>query len=522
LGSALPATATAQAGRVWRQDEQALVTNFSELVAVDVGGRFVYALSPSGVISYDYMFGRWQPALTAVTGFPAAEQPSALGYDPLGGALWVGTATGALYSYSPGIERWERVTSAGVAAILDIVPYNREGALYLFTQSGWRRLRTGSFIADDVAEGEVPFEVRNASRGRAGSDPRFDAGRATIGLDPSNRRWQLTDVAPGERPGDYWVATNGGGLMRYDTRSLRSEWLPFGLLSYGAGAIALDGGRIWFGGDGRGRRNGVVTADRALQRWTHFDAASDGAPSGTVREIVPAADAIWVASSDGLFWIDRADAEAPGGRRPWRRFTSRQGLPSDATISVVPSTSGVWVATTRGVVRMGADGSPSSPVLLPGVRINRLAFARDTLWIAGDEGLFIVADGEEVRAEQAPFAANSPQLSGRVMDVVVADDAIYAIREDAYFRLAGGKWTGPERAPALSRLGRLGRAALADGALWLGGERGIGRLDVATGAWTYFTSPGELPPGPIRAILPAGDDVWIANAAGAFRFRWAR
>ncbi len=529
--AAISSEASAQAGRPWRRDEQTLVTNFAELTSVAVGPRHVYAVSPAGVIAYDFTFERWEAPVTVASGFPANTRPTALAYDPLGGVLWLGTETGELHSYSPGIDRWERMTTIGVAAILEIIPYPTEGVLYLSTERGWSRLRTGSFIADAISGADVPAAVQAAARARgSGADPFLEAGRATIGLDPALRRWRLTDTAPAERAGEFWIATHGGGLARYDSRATRSQWLPYGLLSYGAGAIAFDGDRIWFGGDGRGPRNGVVAADASLQRWAQHESGYDGAPGGTVMDIAPTVSAVWFAASDGLFRLDRADAGQ--GRRAWRRITSRNGLPSDAATSVVVANGNVWVATTRGVIRLTEAGTAASSVLLPGTRINRLALARDTLWIAGDEGLFIVPRAGTLAAptdstatlqvEPAPGTSETPELRSRILDVAAAEDAIYVVREDAYFRYAAGTWSPPMRAPAIARIGRLGRAAVRDGALWLGGERGAARLDISAGGWTYFVSPADLPPGPIRAIVPAGDDVWVSNAAGAFRFRWAR
>jgi ligand-binding sensor domain-containing protein len=510
-----------------RRDDRVLITSFGELAAVATGPRRVFALAAAGIIIYDFAFQRWEPPLSAASGFPAHERLTAMAYDASGDLLWVGTETGGLYSVTLGLDRWERINAIGISPVLEIVPYPREGAVYVATASEWLRLRTGSFIADPVPAAAVPPEVLAAARrARDPGDPFLEATRGRLGLDPAMRRWRITDVEPGEVRGEYWIATLGGGLVHHDTRFMRTEWLPFGLLSEGAGAIAAGHERLWFGGDGRGRRNGVASSDAGLQRWSHYDAGVVAAPSGPVMDILPAAEGVWFAAADGLF---RFDPSGRDQRAAWRRWTGADGLPSDAVTALAPAAEGgIWVGTTRGLVLFPAEAAVvggggrerertsttgSGELLLPGVRVSDLATAGDTLWIAADDGLWLSVGAGTVRVQV-------PGATGRFTAVAAGAEVAFAAMQDMLFRRTAEGWVREPSGPAPARLGRLGRLVLGDGALWVGGERGAGRLDLESGIWMYWSSGDELPPGPVRDVLPAGEHVWLTGPAGALRMRW--
>jgi hypothetical protein len=76
------------------------------------------------------------------------------------------------------------------------------------------------------------------------------------------------------------------------------------------------------------------------------------------------------------------------------------------------------------------------------------------------------------------------------------------------------------RDPALARIGNAYRLAASAGYLWAAGPGGIAYRDPASGAWTAFTVPADLPAGPAVDVVQVGDDVWAATPAGAIRLRW--
>lgn len=530
LALSAPGALDAQSGRAWRADERVLVSAFHQLGAVTADIRHVYAASPWGMEVYDVGSGRWLAPVTVEDGYPAGERPTALAADRIGDAVWLGTASGALYEYSRAFGRWEPYGLVAAAPIERIVPGSSlaSDAVYLRTRGGWLRLRRGSRLTEPATPGEVARDAGVDPRELAGpaqaGDPVFQSLRGTLTLDEHLRRWPITDVAAGERPSRLWVATDGGNLFLYDGAQMRAEPLPFGLLSQGSGALARDGGVVWFGGDGRGPRRGVARAGLDLQGWRQFDAPYDGAPAGYVHAVLPTPRDVWFAASDGLFRYDRAS-------EGWSRLTEADRLPStDVRALAAADGVGIWVGTRRGLAFVG-DATAAAPRALHGWAVNDLAVHRDTLWVASDGGLWVLpessaaaAGADSVALQPAPGTDRWPQLRGRVVDVLPEDDQLLAITEDALFRFDGAAWHGPFREASLGGLGRLHTLAAAGGQLWIAGQGGVARWDRAAQPdapfWTFHLGGLDLPPGPIRDVLPLDDHVWVSTPSGAMRLEW--
>jgi ligand-binding sensor domain-containing protein len=289
--------------------------------------------------------------------------------------------------------------------------------------------------------------------------------------------------------------------------------LPFGLLTRGVGTIAADGEELWFGGDERGPRRGVTRADHSLQRWGHFE-AQDGAPAGYVADVLPATGAVWFAASDGLYRHDRRS-----GR--WRRLGESDGLPTAEATALAPAPTGLWVGTRRGVVALDDAGEVAEGPLLTGQTVYRLVASRDSLWIATDVGLWVLPAGAQAPVP-APGVENHPALRGPVIDVRPAFGSLFALTERGLYRFDGQSWRGPIAEAGQAGLGRLRALAAGDGQLWVGGDRGLARWDTETQLWTYYWVPADIPEGPVRRVLPAGEHVWLSTPAGALRLAWRR
>ncbi len=483
----------AQSGRIWRSEDRALVTWSGDLTAVALGTRLVYALSPFGVIAYDRVARQWVPPITMASGFPAQERPSALAYDRARDGLWLGTEAGGIYELSAFADRWQPVTRVN-GGITRLVPVLMESALYVETRSGW-------LVLDGVSA-----RPAGAPPAEAAQDPLTDRTLApalgSLALDPFGRRWRLTAAARGDHPGDYWIAT-GGGLVRFEAARMQGDWLFTGLPSVGAGAVARIGNALWIGSDRARPIGGVAVTDSILAQWVRHDADVARAPRGFVREFAGSNERVWAASQDGLFRF--ADA----------RWTRIEEVGLDRTTTVAVAGANVWVGTMRGLVRLDDLGTVREQ-LLPSVRIQRVHVVRDTLWIAAQDGLYAVPAASS-SAAHTPGAFQDPIARGLIIDVAVADDALYALTETGLRRYANGAWSGPV---GDARIGRAHRLALAPGALWVAGDAGAARLDLATGAWLTFVAPVDITAGPVMDVLPWGDDVWLATPAGAVRLRW--
>ncbi|MCI0433379.1 MAG: hypothetical protein L0271_07005, partial [Gemmatimonadetes bacterium] len=377
-------------GPIWLTGDRVHVSDGGTLHALALGPREVFAAGDAGVLAWDFTRNRWNLPVAPIGEFLAGDRITGLAHDFATGELYLATARGDTYRFTPAFDRWERV--------------------------------------GDTAGDALPPGIRAALERRAGGprDPVLDAVRGSLGTDARLRRWPITDILAGERPGEYWVATDGGGLLRFESRGLVRDWMRWGLLSRGTAALAFDGERVWFGGDGRSPRNGVAAADPSLGAWWQFDAADDGAPAGFVAEMLSAGDHIWFASSDGVYRFD-ARALPRAGRSAWRRFTTRDGLLSFEATALARAGETVWAGTRAGLAAI--IGEEVTGTLLPGRPVYRLAVRGDTLWIASADGLHIVprASTSPDAAVPAPGVAQVAVFRSAVEDLVAGADAIYAL-----------------------------------------------------------------------------------------------
>ncbi len=464
----------------WLAGDRVLVSEGGTLYALALGVREVYAAGPAGVLVYDFTRAQWNAPIAAIGDYPVGQRITGMAHDRASGELFVTNAAGDAYRWVPGFERWEPVFTA-----------ERES---------------------------LSPEVRAALARRPGAgarDPVLDAVRGSLGLDPRLRRWPIMDALAGERPGEYWVATGGGGLVHFDSRGLERNWLPWGLLSRSTAALAFDGQRLWFGGDGRSARNGVTAATPSLTHWAHYEASEDGAPAGFVAEILPARGRVWFASSDGVY---RYDGDA-AGRAAWTGWTPRQGLPSVETTSLAAMGDLVWVGTRRGLAAIAGDVIEAT--FFADRPVHRLAVHRDTLWVATADGLFIgtAASALDAPFEAAPGAADHAALRGPVDDVVAGEEGVYALAGGALYRWAEGGWSGALRDGAIERIAPLIRLAHTDGRLWIAGGRGIAWMRGPGAGWRTLEIPRDIQRGPVVDVLVVGEHVWVATPDGATRLR---
>jgi ligand-binding sensor domain-containing protein len=501
--------------RFWTPEERILVGDGGLVHAVAAGPFDVYGAADFGIVVYDAARRRWKMPLPLPVEI-VATRASALAFDPAGGTLWLGTESGDLFSTAPGFDRWDRVSGGFRGRVESIVAWPRDGSVYIFAGGEWLRIVGGSFFAERVAVNALPPGVQ-AQATRLPDDPWFRAARGTLGLDPRNRRWQLTDVTAGREPGEFWISTDGGGIIRFDTRSGEQDWLRYGLAARGAGSIAVLDGTVWIGSDGRDVRGGVAWTDRELATWGQ-QLREDGAPARFVAEIAAFAGATWFGAEDGLFRLSGTPDRWRRGE--WARITAADGLASDRVRSLAVFAGMLWAGTDLGLTAFGTDGEPLRQPLFPGVRVRRMAARADTLFIATDRGLQrLVAGSATAAASARPVpAARSPRARGSLADIVADDSLMFVISAEGVIDVDG---TGaPIRDAVLDRIGPPYRLALADGRLWVAGPAGIAHRDPSTRAWQAFSVPEDVPAGPVVDVVPDGEWVWAATIAGAARLRW--
>jgi PAS domain S-box-containing protein len=230
--------------------------------------------------------------------------------------------------------------------------------------------------------------------------------------------------------GAIWMATDRHLVVRYDPAAHTSRRLgPFG---DGPFDLRADGGgKLWIADSGSVIVVDTRSAAPAPER-IRPPGAADNNPYTATRE--DAAGNLWFASFTGLFRRSR-------GR--WFHYDTSNGLRSNRVIDLAVSPEGdLWVtyAEPKGADRVRLTGDRlqvenfDRSKGLTSDRVNSVAFDRQgRLWVLNDHGA-------EVRR--------------------------------------GNRWVQYSRADGLLTSGSTGRAfcATADGAVWIGSERGLSRL----------------------------------------------
>jgi signal transduction histidine kinase/CheY-like chemotaxis protein/ligand-binding sensor domain-containing protein len=320
-----------------------------------------------------------------------------------GGALWVGTHTGALSEYRQGrfrtYERPADFTPSGILTLLS----DRDGALWIGADgAGVGRLAGGKLTSYQTRDGLSNQVVRCLFEDSEGS---------------------------------LWMGTAGGGVNRFKEYRVTMRTMREGLPSDSVRSVQQDhSGDIWLGtagGIARLRASGGITVY--------------GAKDGHSRELMwpvirDRRDNLWAASEDGVLRRFRGEPQGPPQRawklqRPIRLlFEQRNGAVWAASadsligfqgdsmtvfgkaqgLAAVPVTAmaegpdgAIWVGTALGVQQL--DHGQFGPVLArPGPRQTVLSLYADGaghLWALTMSGLNRIAGGRLTpftRAEGMP------------------------------------------------------------------------------------------------------------------------
>ncbi|HEX6066639.1 MAG TPA: two-component regulator propeller domain-containing protein [Longimicrobiales bacterium] len=457
---ALHASAAHAQHGFWQPDERVLITSFLHARSIATDQRHVFIATTTGLEIYDQTFRRWLAPSTIEDGYPALERPARIAYDAREGGIWLLTEAQTLYTYNQPLQRWQQ------------------------------RFPT-----------DLPPDVRTSMLGGPGDrDPALQIMRNVAGRDGAGRTWQVTAIVPAERSGTYWAASYGGNFAFVDTRSLSSESFTFGTVSRGVSALTRDpDGNIWFGGDGDGPRNGVARADRALQRWQHFEAGVQEAPRGRVHAFSVSPFGLAVAALDGTYRF---------GENGWRRVTDTEAR------ALAYTTDRLWIGG-RGLLGWLDQAEQFHRADFPLQTVFALATRNDSLWIGGEAGLYRWVQG------------NVQQLAnGSVLDIAMARDTVVVLTRSGVQTWNGAGMSLPLRTAALARVGRPtaiaseGDRANPGARVWIGGTDGLAEWNTADNTWRYLTIPGDIPEGPILDVLADGEFVWVATPAGALRLEW--
>jgi hypothetical protein len=506
-----PSRLTAQS-RLWRPDERLLISDFSIVDAVAASPWFVYAATRHGLLLYDRRARSWQPPVTALEGFPAARVRQALA-DPVGNAVWLGTAGGWAH-YDADIRRWDGGPSSGAVTGLMLDARDPGGGVFLRDISGWKYLPRGALAPQSGTplpspnQRILPLDVNTALT----LAPMAQALQSLILTDPQLRTYQFTAAARAPDDNTLFLGTNGLGLVRFDPTGGEWEPLRFTLLDVGAVALASGPDGVWAASAGArtGGRSGVTWLPEDLSATRPIEPRTgSGLGVVAIRRMLAANGALWLATDGGLV---RFDPES--GRT--RRFTLGDGLPSEDVRCLAAAPDGVWVGTMRGlavITERGVEriGQLAQPVL-------SLLARGDSLWVGSAVGLGVLAPGASDVALPAEVAAE-PALRAPIIGLAATGDTIVAVLEDqvGWRDPSARRWTVLR--PQVM-LGVLSTVASDAGGVWLGGSFGVTfwRLGRGGGSFQSIGVPGDLP-APVRDLTVTAPWVWVATDSGVVRLR---
>lgn len=323
--------------------------------------------------------------------------------------------------------------------------------------------------------------------------------------------WQLIDqhevtalVSRGERT---WAGT-GGGVLYWERGALRER------------ATALDGlhqstvSALYLAQAGAPLYVGF--ADGACLAFEQPERLRDGrpcvgSPAGRVSAFVEADGQVWAISFEGGARAVEDAVEVPALDTPARAAAavSCGGAVYTAGLADLAGSRGPTDAPPGGLTRVDAAGAQviGSPPVLEALACDE----RGVLWAGGPSGLFrldtAAPSARLVRAEVRLPRPHVRFLAARdgVLWVGLATGQLALVRDGAL-------------AEVLDLPGLFERAALGD-ALWLGGGRGLVRLDESTGRARELAlpGPGSADVSALASPLGSEDTDGVGLAVGMFR-----
>jgi ligand-binding sensor domain-containing protein/signal transduction histidine kinase len=306
---------------------------------------------------------------------------------------------------------------------------------------------------------------------------RFDGSRfVNYGPEHGLPHASVEDIVEAER-GVYWVATVGGlAQLRSDPTRSRD-------------------------GDAVGRIAASQPQDRETALLSEYSLGSSAASNHLFTLCRDRAGRLWIGTADGLFVLERAQAEPRFQRVLLDRAT---GSPQLGQVrALAESRDGtLWIGTLSGLFRRLPDGRIVRDRTVPNVREIRglLADRAGRIWIGHDDGLSVVVP--------VPAAA-LPDTSASVR---VAPTVCHAGSGDAGLPVAPGdicRFETIAQVPAVVR--RLSESA--DGRVWIGTPGGLIEFDGAR--FRVYSKRHGLPNETINAVAEdSAGNVWIGADAG--------
>lgn len=218
-----------------------------------------------------------------------------------------------------------------------------------------------------------------------------------------------------------WLATNGGGLVRYTDGKRMVFTTSDGLLSNALYALAMGpDGTLWIGSDSglNSIKNGQIT---------NYPTLPSLSGAVVVALYFDGDNTLWIGSfGRGLFHLVNGHST---------QYTTRQGLPSDSLSSIVEDAGrNLWVGSEKGVFRisrrdLGAVDAGTSKVVVPllfdnadGMKSSELTGGTlPSVWRARDGRLWFPTNRGVVVVDPMRLLLNDRALPARVEEMVSDD-----------------------------------------------------------------------------------------------------
>ena len=495
----------------------ALPDSFVLALHVDDQGQMWVGTSAGGLVRYDALTDRFEPALAPGAALSRRNVQALL--DDGAGALWVGTGAGLdrLDKRSGHVQRHADLARAqglpdnAVHSLLR----DESGGLWVGTDKGLFHRPAGrdrfvnvALPADEGAPFVAVLRLDSERRVWVGtrSHGAFVVQAGTAEAVPLKNLVKASQAGGGATgvanaailtmveaaPGDMWLGTDGSGILRIDTRHWRlrherhRQGSPASLPDDDISAMFRDrSGLVWVATD-----TGLCHHDArqaTVTTWFGGTDAAAGISHSNVPFVLPMADGrVWLSTGDGGIDIVRAEQGRVAALRP-DAAAPATALPPGRVLSMVQAPDGVvYLGTQRGLYRAGADGRAVRRLEIPGrsptASVWALALQDGRLWLGGLDGLWAVAP------------ADGPRLR------VLAREDGGRLDEQRISSLLAGK----------------------DGVLWVGTRTGVLRLDTTTMALSRPAqdAPGRvgLPTGYISSMLLDGRGrLWVAGFGAGVR-----
>lgn len=308
--------------------------------------------------------------------------------------------------------------------------------------------------------------------------------------------WALLE----DRSGVLWVGTINGGVNKvnpqvqrfglYRHHPLDNNSLGFDVV----GSFYEDrAGGIWIGMWG----GGLDHFDRATGKFTHYRSdpnASGGLRNDTISAIYEDDDGfLWIGSFDGLYRLNPVNGQFTLFKHD---PNERNSLINDSVYRIAPAGDGrIWLGTLGGLTLFDPRTQrftnflhdPNDPNSLPDNQITELYQSPSgMLWIGTWHGGLAQLDPDAWKRGEARFIIHRHAPDNQSS---LSDNSVWAIRQDR------------------------------TGALWVGTQAGLNRLDHSSRTFTRYYERDGLPNNTVLCIEEdARGYLWIATNNGLAHF----